>query len=273
MKDFEKEMKRAYQKGTQNAADKNGEVWAGISRSLEEQKMSRNEYKHKKTGWIIAASAAAALVVFTAFTPPGQAAVSKIIDLFAPEKEVEVNIEGMTEENQYQLHTPEITQPAQTEASPDAKGEQKQAMAYAVYIDGSRYNAETVDGVDWIKPADYPENYPEVSMSIYQLEDKAPSGIKKDLYSEIAAGYDTAYEPEQVQAPIPSIHLFAHDGLNEGEKEDLPQWDSEVIDIYLVDNTQGGTFVITLKYFMEASEGHGERLKDMLKDFTVIPAE
>ena len=276
MNDFEKDIKKVYEQGTQSAADKKDEVWAVISCKLEEQKMSRNKYKNKKNkiGWIIAA-AAALLAVLTAFTPAGQAAVAKIIDLFAPAKEVEITLEGMTEENEYQLHTPEITQSVQTEGPTETGGETKQEMTYAIYVDGSRYYTETADGVDWIRPVDYPKNYPEVSMSIYQVKDKAPSELATELQNAITAEYDTIYEPEDVESPIPSIHLFAHDGLLEGEneKEDMPQWDAKVIDIYLADNTQGGTFVISLKYFMEATEGHGERLKDMLKDFTVIPVE
>lgn len=271
MNDFKKDINRAYEKGTQNAADKKDDVWAGISRSLEEQKMSRKKYKKNKIGLIIAA-AAVLLVVLTAFTPAGQAAVSKIIDLFAPEKEVKTELEGTTEEHEYQLHTPEITPAEQAE---ETSGETKQAMTYAMYIDGSRYSAETVEGVDWIKPMDYPEDYPEVSMSIYQEKDKSPSEIAAELQNVITAEYDTVYEPEEVESPVPSIHISAHDGLLEGdiEKKDMPQWDAKVIDIYLADNTQGGTFVITLKYFMEATEGHGERLTGMLKEFTVIPAE
>ena len=274
MKDFKKDIERAYHQGTRNAADKKDEVWAGISRNLEEQKLSRKEYKKKNKAGLIIAAAAALLVVLTAFTPAGQAAVARIIDLFAPEKEVEITLEGMTEENEYQLHTPEISQPTVIGTpAPGETGEIKPDMTYAIYIDGSRYLTETVDGVDWIRPIDYPEDYPEVSMSIYQDNDRTPSDIAAGFAADLSGEYDTVYDPEEVESPISSIHIYAHDGLSEGEKEDMPQWDSKVTDIYLVDNAQGGTFIVTIKYFMEATEGHGTRLIEMLKDFTIIPVE
>ncbi|MED4970575.1 RNA polymerase sigma factor [Parageobacillus toebii] len=47
------------------------------------------------------------------------------------------------------------------------------------------------------------------------------------------------------------------------------QWNDEVAKYYLVDNGQGGTFVIEQHYFVEASEGHGARFDNMLKQFQV----
>jgi RNA polymerase sigma factor (sigma-70 family) len=43
----------------------------------------------------------------------------------------------------------------------------------------------------------------------------------------------------------------------------------KVVKYYLIDNGQGGTFVIEQHYFVEASEGHGARFDNMLKQFQV----
>ena len=282
MNDFEKDIKRAYEKGTQNAADKKGEVWDAISRELEKNKMSKNNRRTNKIG-LIAVAAAALIIVLAAFTPAGQAAVAKIFEMFAPEKEVQVTLEGMTEENEYQLHTPSYSTAAEPEATPQNTGasateeqpadEAVREVTYVIYIDESRYMSENVGGVDVIKPIDYSDDLPEVSMSVYQDKDRTPDELKAEIKALVEADYDTVMDFEQAEYPLLSWHIHALDGKLEGEKEDMPQWDSKVIDVYLVDNTQGGTFVITLKYFMEASEGHGERLKGMLADMSIIPVQ
>ncbi len=282
MNDFEKDIKRAYKQGTQNAADKKGDVWDAISRELEENKMSKNNRRTNKIG-LIAVAAAAIIIVLAALTPAGQAAVSKILDMFAPEKEVAVTLEGMTEENEYQLHTPSYSPTDTPEATPEntkqaasedeSTSEAAHGVTYAIYIDESRYMSETVDGVDIIKPIDYSEDLPEVSMSIYQDKERTPEQIKAEIKSAVEEDYDTVMDFEQIDSPLQSWHILALDGDLNGDKEDMPQWDSDVTDIYLVDNTQGGTFVITLKYFMEATEGHGARLQGMLQDMTIIPVQ
>jgi hypothetical protein len=282
MNDFEKDIKRAYKQGTQNAADKKGEVWDAISCELEKNKMSKNNKRTNKIG-IIAVAAAALIIVLAAFTPAGQAAVAKILDMFAPEKEVQVTLEGMTEENEYQLHTPSYSPTATLQVTPEntepsaSDGqnttEAAREVTYAIYIDESRYISETVDGVDIIKPIDYSDDLPEVSMSIYQDKARTPDELKAEIKASVEADYDTVMDFEQAEYPLLSWHIHALDGDLNGDKEDMPQWDSDVTDIYIVDNTQGGTFVITLKYFMEASEGHGERLKGMLQDMSIIPVQ
>jgi hypothetical protein len=94
------------------------------------------------------------------------------------------------------------------------------------------------------------------------------------LLEELKETYDTVYDIESVDSPVKGLKLMAHDGRMDAEnKEDMPQGHSPIVKIYLVDNTDGGTFVITLKYFIEAEEGHGSRMDAMLREFTVVPKE
>jgi hypothetical protein len=268
MNDFEKELKKTYEHGTQKSAQQKDSAWYEIARELEKNKM--NKKKNNKLGFIIA-SAVALLIILGAVTPAGQAAVSKILSMFAPEKNVVTEIEGETEEKTHALHTP-APEPT-SEESTEKPETQKSGMTYVIYIDESNYEVKSENGIDVISPLDYPDNLPEVSMTIYQVADKTPEQVSAEISATLNEEYDTVKDSQEVQVPIEAIYHLAYDGLDEGSKEDLPQWDSDATEVYLVDNTQSGTYVIQLKYFMEAAEGHGERLKAMLGDFEVVPTE
>ena len=53
----------------------------------------------------------------------------------------------------------------------------------------------------------------------------------------------------------------------------MPQWDDAVMKVYVLDNTAGGVFVVKMRYFTEAEEGHGARLEAMLNGFEIIPGD
>lgn len=47
-------------------------------------------------------------------------------------------------------------------------------------------------------------------------------------------------------------------------------WDSEQADVCVMDDLQGGVFIATSRYFLEATEGHGMRFADMLATFEPV---
>ena len=47
-------------------------------------------------------------------------------------------------------------------------------------------------------------------------------------------------------------------------------WDSEQADVCVMDDLQGGVFIATIRYFLEAAEGHGMRFADMLATFESV---
>lgn len=242
MKKHDEKIKAALDAGTQGAAQKQQQVWNNIEHKLEEVNMSR---KRGHAGRWIAAAVVVGLTI-TAFTPLGQAAIASIADLFAPQKPIDVIVEGEKEDTDQQLIV-----------GPQEPGES--AVTYVLYLDEERY--EVVG--DKIVPRDFPDELPEVSMTISQSA-QTPDELAAQIKAQLDADYSVTYDAQSVTQPIAAIHLRALSGY---------EWDDEMIEYYLVDNTQGGTFVITFKYFIEAEEGHGARFMQMLTEFHIVSAD
>ena len=266
MNRLDNDLYKAVHKKTEPAENYKDEILNIITNNMEESEMNKKSRGARPIG-IIAASLIAMLLIAGIFTPPGKAAISRIIDLFEREKEISTEVEGEIETTDQQI---------QIGVTPSAKPEEtamSNIMTYIIYIDESRYYMTSENGKDIIRPIDYPEDYPEVYMEITQVYDKDKSNLAKEISDEIKKEYDTVYESYLVAEPIEAIVIDAHDGDMQGDKETMPQWNSEVVKYYLVDNTLGGTFVIKMKYFIEAEEGHGARFVSMLNEFTVIPLQ
>ena len=105
------------------------------------------------------------------------------------------------------------------------------------------------------------EKYPEVSMEIKQITDKSPEDMVSTLEKELKAEYTNVTETERVTEPIEGFKLHGISGS---------EWDSPVTNVYIVDNKNGGSFVIREKYFLEAAEGHGARFYAMLQQFEIV---
>lgn len=162
---------------------------------------------------------------------------------FAPEKKVEVEVEGQKEETDQKLH-------------------QNEESKYVIYYDQERYKLVQEDGKDVITTNEpLPEQYPEVSMTIEQFKDEKPEDLIKRLSGELSGKYEDVREVEKVSEPVQGYTVRALAGK---------EWDSVVVVIYAVDNGKQGSFAITEKYFLEASEGHGARFHQMLKEFKVL---
>lgn len=246
MSKWEDQIKAALDSGTQSAADKKDSIWDNIEKQIKEGNMRQ---KRRHLGKIIAAVVAVGLVV-TAFTPMGQAAIGSIADLFAPEKNIKLDMEGMQESTDQQLHVG-------TQQGEDG-------VTYVLYVDEDRYQFVASESGDKIVPKDFPSNLPEVSMQITQDAGTAPEAIAASLKESLGSKYKTVIDAEATDKPIAAIRLKAQTGY-EGE--------DAVVDYYLIDNTQGGTFIITLKYFVEAEEGHGARFEQMLSEFSIVSSK
>jgi len=160
---------------------------------------------------------------------------------FAPEKQVVKEIEGMPEEIEVAL--------------------KEGKSGYIIYIDEERYTMQHLEGKDKITANSKAENAPEVFMEIQQVKDKKPEVIASELQKELTGKYDKVENKGAINSPVKGILIYASSGS---------EWNSPIIKYYLVDNTKGGTFVIKQQLFLEASEGHGVRLDNMLKDFKII---
>ncbi|MFS0723794.1 hypothetical protein [Paenibacillus sp. 1P07SE] len=188
------------------------------------------------------AAAAIAAGVFLSM-PAGTALMSEIQGWFAPEKEVQVEVEGQTEHTQQELH-------------------QDEESNYVIYYDMDRYKLIEGEHQDVITTKEpLPEMYPEVSLTIDQALDVTPEQVAAQVAEQLQADYAVVREPEQIEEPVAGYVVHAIDGS---------EWDSEVTRVYLVDNGKSGTFVLQAKYFLEAAEGHGARFEQMLKEFQVL---
>ncbi|ABR47859.1 conserved hypothetical protein [Alkaliphilus metalliredigens QYMF] len=257
-KKFDDQIKESLMKGTEESTKLKDEIWNKIEQEIDanqiKQKIDHNPIggsrrmikQKRKTPRIfgLGAVAAALLIVFLAGTAPGHAAIDRVRELFVPEKTIVEELEGMEEETDVNL--------------------QKSRLGYVIYFDEQRYSLDSLDGKDKIAPIEQADYVPEVFMEIEQVEDKDIETLATEIQKMLAGEYETVRNEGSVDSPIESIYLYANTGNN---------WDDEVVKYYLVDNTQGGVFVIKQQFFFEASEGFGVRFDNMLKEFQMISLE
>lgn len=221
------------------------DIWNHIDQELFRKKGRREKKVKKKSKAIpiIIAAAAGVMILFSTQTETGSAFIKQFKDIFVPEKEIIQSIEGNEEETNVNL-------------------QEGKDSDYIIYIDEERYKlvkGEESDIITTKEPLE--ERYPEVSMEIKQFTDIAPQEMVSTLETELASEYKKMTETESVTEPLEGFKLHGISGS---------EWDSPVTNVYVVDNLNGGSFVITEKYFLEAAEGHGARFYAMLQEFEII---
>ena len=234
----EKKIKEALFKGTEEAADLKDQVWSNIEKEInKKEKISMKKNNKLKYG-----SIAAAILMVVLFTNVNyvNAAVDKIRSLFEQNKTIEQSLEGTTEPIEVELEVREND--------------------YIIYIDKEYYHLETIDGKDMISPNTKDDSLPPVLMSIEKITDKSPSQIASETETLLKTKYSNVINHGKVDYPFESLLLTATSG---------DKWDSTVENYYFIDY-KDGTYVITQQYFLEATEGHGERFNTMLKEFKII---
>jgi len=246
---FDQEIKDALLKATDTSLNLKNDIWKGIESKLEyyqNQKggktMKKNKFRSVFTALTL--TAAALCVVFFTSTNAGRAAVAKIKEILAPEKVIVQDIEGQKEDTKVNLN---------------------EGPGYVIYVDESMYKLVKQDGKDRIVPkVDPGNNLPEVYMEIQRVADKSPQEMATQLEAELRSSFESVDNYGVVKEPIESISLHARAGLEP---------DSTIVNYYLVDDNQGGTFVIKQQYFLEAAEGHGARFYHMLKEFKIVASQ
>lgn len=239
----------ALKRGTGGAARQKERVWRNVSAQLPKSRQERkqDEMRRKRNLWMSGAFAATVVVLATVFfslTPEGTALADRIVKFFAPEIRMNTQIEGGTETHNAAL-----------------QGNSTGEAGYVIYIDSERYRKESAGGVDYYKALNAPDGYPPVQMEISQLPDAGAEETYNKVLAEAEEAYDLAEGRGQVDKPVKGWWVLAYDdGGGEAPYEE----------IYVVDNTKGGCFVIRCKMFREASEGHGARFYAMLETFEVV---
>lgn len=235
----EKMLEEALIKGTNEAIDLKETVWTNIEKELA---FKKGKSSRKKVGIFkyVGIAAAFALVILATNTSYVNAAVDKIKDIFAPTKIIEQSLEGDLEETQVELES--------------------SSQKYIIYVDKSIYEVIKEKDKDIIRPKESLESLPEISMTIEQLA-KKPEEAVKDIEKELNDKFPNVTNLGEITTPINGLALHAL----EGNKAT-----STVVDYYIVDNEKGGSFIIKKHYFLEASEGHGVRFDNMLKEFKIV---
>lgn len=245
---FDEKIRKALEYGTNSAISQKEEVWQAIKSKTYNlpkgvSRMSRKRKRQKPILKILAAStvAAALLLTFLIETEPGKAAIDKIKEMFEPQKNIVQELEGNQEETVMELN--------------------HSKMGYVIYVDKEMYDLVKSDEADRIVARHQGEGLPEVFMEITQIVDKDPNTVAADIENQLKTEFPIVENRGQVSDPIDGILIRATTGH---------EWNDKVVVYYLVDNTQGGTFVIKQQYFFEASEGHGARFYHMLKEFEIV---
>lgn len=242
----DKKIRDALLEGTEEVTELKDMIWDNIQKELNLDIKRKRNVKSKKgriSNFIKYGSVAAVMAIVLGInTQYGQAAVGRIRELFVPNKVVKQQLEGSEEQSNVAL--------------------KEGSMKYIIYIDEERYTMEHLEGKDKITAKAKAENAPEVFMEIEQVKDKKPEDIAAELEKELKAKYPRVENRGNVNEPIKATFVYANSG---GSK-----WNTAIVRYYLVDNTKGGTFVIKQQFFLEAEEGHGARLDNMLKDFQIV---
>jgi hypothetical protein len=245
LNNHDKKIRDALIEGTDDIKDFKNAIWNNIEKEINKIDNDEIDLKMKtknKYNFIKHGSIAAALVIgLVATTSYGDAAIDSIKKLFEPNKVVEQQIEGMGEKTNMKLS--------------------ENTTNYIIYYDKDIYNMKSIEGKDIITPINKAENYPEVSMTIEQVADKRPHVLASEIEKDIKEKYSVVENKGLVNEPVTGILISTRAGSNSKDP---------VINYYLIENNRGGTFKITQKYFVEASEGHGARFYNMLKEFKII---
>jgi hypothetical protein len=246
--------------GTDTSLREKEQIWSRISNKLDEIDTSQqkrhqtNSFRAKKTRrWMIITASIASIflaLIITTTTEQGQALILHVRQWLEPEKSIQQELEGTKENTKVNLHQKET----QTE----------QDASFVIYVDEERYQLNKDNGQFRIT-APLPEKYPEVYMDISQQTGTKPKTAMEKIKQELTTKQLHVGKIEQVKSPVMGYRLRA----DQGNKN----WNDEVIVYYVVSNKLQGSFIIKQKYFLEASEGHGSRFDNMLKEFKIVKSQ
>lgn len=137
-----------------------------------------------------------------------------------------------------------------------------EAVDFLIYVNEEQFSICEDNGLYSIRNINsLPENFPECSLDIRHFSGTAPQEAREAAEAALE-GHDLDITSEELSAVLPgSLYLRAGAGTD---------WDSEQVELWFVDDGQGGTFVLAARYFLEAEEGLGASFRDMASSFRVI---
>jgi len=201
----------------------------------------------KKTFFVLltVALVLAAVILLAAPVADALGSVNDLWEVLFPSGFATVTLEGQTETVPYEAGG----------QLPDA------APGFVIYYDTDRYTMTEESGVTYIRfvtDAQIPPCEVEIRHVPGILPDAAAADIRAQQLPlwETASGIEASTQPE-------GLCFVLSSGM---------EWDSPREEVYCVSDGSRGTFRIHVRYFLEASEGHGTRFRQMLQTFSVLPA-
>lgn len=174
--------------------------------------------------------------------------VFDFIGSFFPPKTAAIILEGTEEEVKYSAfgEMPDTTK-----------------AGFAIYNDYGSYRMTEENGVYFVRPipaegAEDPKT-PDCEMVI-QHSDSQRDALCQELHDSLTASWETVGETEKWDT-YDCLVFTASNGSH---------WDSPVETHYFFRDGFTGSYHITAKYFLEASEGHGARFSAMAASFTLV---
>lgn len=137
----------------------------------------------------------------------------------------------------------------------------KISTEFIIYINPDAYTSREENGTYSILPA-VPMNaeLPECSLQIYRIADAPPATAAELIKESLGAKYMNVDELAD-STVLDGLFLHADNG---------DAWNAEQVDVTITDDLLGGSYVLTARYFTEATEGHGVRFADMVSTFQAM---
>lgn len=110
------------------------------------------------------------------------------------------------------------------------------------------------------KTQEFYDNFPIDEIRITQKQEVSVEDAVREMRKELSEHYADVSDITVSELPK-GLYLRAEEGT---------AWDSEIKEVYFVDNGIGGVFVITASYILEAEEGTGARYHSMIETFRVL---
>ena len=212
----------------------------------------------KKSGFRWIAAVVALVMVLTFFqTAPGAAAVETVrkavtnfIERLFPPKEVSVTVEGETEVVHQEAggQEPEVQEDG-TITTP----------GFAIYYDTENYTMSEENGVTYIRFV-MDNDLPPCEVEIRHIPGKNPAEAAAAAQTEMVETWAEVSELMELE-DREGVMFHVSAGMN---------WDSACENIHFLSDGADGCFRITARYFVEAAEGHGVRVAQMIGTFQVI---
>lgn len=224
-----------------------------------------NKTNHKP-GFMRWVSAAAVLVILVAVVRP---VMQKDQELFTPSPEEVPPVTVQTVPSETAQEPERVIPPATIKANGlhlvqlvyAAEDTLEFTTDFIIHINPNTYIGREENGTYMIRPATpVSGELPECSLQVARIADVPPAVAAESIRKQLTEGFLHVGEIGESHVPD-GIVLHADNGNT---------WNAEQVDITITDDLLGGSYVLTSRYFTEATEGHGVRFADMIGTFRAV---